>query len=367
MFNQATWQRVWAAKSVKDMRRGFAGGSFLVFLLMMFFGIMGMIAYANDPEAYNNFDKYACKNHLMFYDLCFKNMVGFRLIMHTLLFSDLAFFDLLAPLNNVWHIIVLIAVTGLAASSLDSLQTAIASILSSDIIRFGVSDNTARFLTRLILILINIPAVILSSYRFDVIGLFLVADLVCGTAVLPVFLGLITEDIGIIPAPTELGAFLGIISGIAAVVVNGHIIGFDQAVSSITGEVIASGPFSYFWLTNSSECAVCGTTTMVTFIVVPLVAGFCTLLFSKIDIMIRGNRARKPLFGGPQPGEYGNYHFDKQETMSKHVDDGEEESEEFDADDNTNEEERKVVSDDMEANQSATVEETAQQAQNVTA
>ena len=62
MFNQATWQRVWAAKSVKDMRRGFAGGSFLVFLLMMFFGIMGMIAYANDPEAYDNYEKYACKN-----------------------------------------------------------------------------------------------------------------------------------------------------------------------------------------------------------------------------------------------------------------------------------------------------------------
>jgi SSS family solute:Na+ symporter len=115
-----------------------------------------------------------------------------------LFFTDLAFFDLLAPLSNFWHIIILIAVTGLAASSLDSLQTAIASILSSDIIRFGVSDNAARFLTRLILILINIPAVILSSYRFDVIGLFLVADLVCGTAVLPVFLGLITEDIGII-------------------------------------------------------------------------------------------------------------------------------------------------------------------------
>eukprot|EP00956_Cyclotella_meneghiniana_P021681 scaffold39746_cov74-Cyclotella_meneghiniana.AAC.9 len=262
---------------------------------------------------------------------------------------DLAFFDLLAPLSNAWHIIVLIAVTGLAASSLDSLQTAIASILNSDIIRVGISDNTARFLTRFILVLINIPAVILSSYRFDVIGLFLVADLVCGTAVFPVFLGLITEDIGIIPgeyafveiaktnnslvihllsfiAPTELGAFLGIISGIAAVVINGHIIGFDQAVSPYTGEVIASGPFSYFWLTNSSQCALCGTTTMVTFIVVPLVAGFCTLLFSKIDIAIRGERAREPIFKvTTEPEECNNYHFDKQETVKQEV--------EFDADD----------------------------------
>ena len=61
MFNQGTWQRVWAARSVKDMRRGFMGGSFLVFLLMMFFGIMGMLAYANDPTAYDNFEKYACE------------------------------------------------------------------------------------------------------------------------------------------------------------------------------------------------------------------------------------------------------------------------------------------------------------------
>ena len=81
-----------------------------------------------------------------------------------------------------------------------------------------------------------------------VIGVFLVADLVCATAVLPVFLGLMIKDNGFIAAPTELGAFMGILSGFAAVLVNGKIIGFDRAVNSITGEVIASGPFSYFWL-----------------------------------------------------------------------------------------------------------------------
>jgi hypothetical protein len=237
-------------------------------------------------------------------------------------------------LNTVWHIIVLINVTALAASSIDTLQTAIASILSSDILRFGVSDNVARLLTRVILILVNIPAIILSSKRFDVIGLFLVADLVCGTAVLPVFLGLITEDYGFIPAPTELGAFLGILSGIAAVVVNGIIVGHKEAVSSITGEVIASGPFSYFWLTNSSECAVCGTKTMITFIVVPLVAGFCTLLFSKLDVMIRGDRARKPIFGAVQPKEEIAYHLKVHDD--KPVDDAEIESEEIDPDEEDN-------------------------------
>lgn len=43
LFNQATWQRVWAAESVPVMRRGFFLGSVMVFFLMMFFGVMGMI------------------------------------------------------------------------------------------------------------------------------------------------------------------------------------------------------------------------------------------------------------------------------------------------------------------------------------
>ncbi|KAL3796952.1 hypothetical protein HJC23_000705 [Cyclotella cryptica] len=339
MFNQSTWQRVWAAKSVKDMRRGFVLGSFLVFLLIMFFGIMGMIAYANDPQAYDNYEKYAY----------------------------LAFFSLLEPLSNFWHIVVLIIVTALAASSIDSLQTAIASILSSDILRFGVSDNAARFLTRGVLVLINIPAIILSSYRFDVIGLFLVADLVCGTAVLPVFLGLITEDFGFIPAPTELGAFLGILSGIAAVVVNGQIIGFDQAVSSITGEVIASGPFSYFWLTNSAECAVCGTTTMVTFIVVPLVAGFFTLFFSKLDIMIRGNRAREPIFKIAQTQKSDNYHFDKKEGMEMHVGSIEDEGEEIDPDGGKEQEGCAVASSNVKVDKTDSAEENNAQSVEVAA
>ncbi len=77
------------------------------------------------------------------------------------------------------------------------------------------------------------------------------ADLVCGTAILPVFLGLITEDIGFIPAPTELRAFLGIWSGIGAVLVNGRVIGFTEATS--WGEVIATDPWSYFWLTSAGR------------------------------------------------------------------------------------------------------------------
>jgi len=254
MFNQATWQRVWAAESVPAMRKGFALGSLFVFLLMMFFGIMGMIAYANDPASYDSYEKY----------------------------SYLAFFDLLLPLGNGWHIVVLIFVTALAASSLDSLQNGLNSIFYRDALRAGFN---AHITASVLVVLINVPAIWLASLKFDVLGLFLVADLVCATAVLPTFLGLQETDKlnGLLPAPTELGAFLGILSGMATVLINGQING-------------AHG-FEYFWLDNGAICALCGSATMISFIVTPLVAGFMTYVFTHLDLCIRGKeRARRPVF-----------------------------------------------------------------------
>jgi SSS family solute:Na+ symporter len=253
LFNQGTWQRVWAAEDIPAMRKGFLGGSVLVFFLMMFFGIMGMIAYANDPESYDNYEK----------------------------FAYLAFFDLLEPLGNGWHILVLILVTALAASSIDSLQTGLTSIFSHDLVKFGYYPKQV---TRLLVIAINIPAIYFASEKYDVLTLFLVADLVCATSVFPVFLGLQTTDIGILKAPTELGAFLGCISGVVTVLVNG-------IVNDSEG-----GVFDYFKLENEGICALCGSKTMISFIITPIVSAIMTYVFTFADIAIRGDRARQPIF-----------------------------------------------------------------------
>lgn len=248
---QGTWQRVWAAKTVTDLRVGFFLGSFFVFLLMMIFGVLGMIAYAKDPVSYDTFQKY----------------------------SYLSFFDFISPLAQGWHVLVLFLTTGLCASTVDTLQNAFASFLSADLLRFGSSP---KWIARMIVLLLNIPAIYLSAKRYNVISLFLVADLVCATSVFPVFLGLITSDQNaFLPAPTELGAFLGCIAGVVTVLINGLLLG--------------QGTVNYFWLQNGAICALCGTKTMTTFIVVPAVSAFFTLLCSKLDIMCRGNRARKPI------------------------------------------------------------------------
>jgi SSS family solute:Na+ symporter len=259
------------------MRKGYFLGSILVFFLMMFFGVMGMIAYANDPGSYDSYEKYAY----------------------------LAFFDLLEPLGDGWHILVLIMVTALAASSIDSLENGLTSIFASDIVKIGWNPI---WVSRICMVAVNIPAIYLAGEKYDVLSLFLVADLVCATSVFPVFLGLQTQDHGIFKAPTELGAFLGCISGVVTVLVNGVINDAD------------GGIFDYFWLRNDAMCALCGSKTMISFIVTPSVSFVMTYLFTYLDIMARGERARQPLIP---------FAFDKDDnTMTqeneKDVDEGEE-------------------------------------------
>jgi hypothetical protein len=160
----------------------------------------------------------------------------------------------------------------------------LSSIFSRDLVKFGWHPQS---FVRVFMVLINMPAIYLASEGYNVISLFLAADLVCATAVFPVFCGLQTRDYGIFKAPTELGAFLGCLSGIVTVLVNG-------IINDVEG-----GVFQYFWLPNGGICALCGTATMTSFIVTPLVSLVMTYLFSYLDIVVRGERARRPLITVP--------------------------------------------------------------------
>ena len=76
----------------KDLGVGLLIGGVCIFIVMMFFGAMGMIAYAKDATSYDNFSK----------------------------FAYLSFFDLLEPLSEFSHIVALILVTTFCASSVDT-------------------------------------------------------------------------------------------------------------------------------------------------------------------------------------------------------------------------------------------------------
>lgn len=161
MFNQTNWQRIYACKSDTVVRRSFLG-SFLVIWPMLFIaGLLGILAM--------NF--------------------GFN--------DDRAFFSLIQALElPSWvSIAVLVLVLALVMSSLDSLLNGIASLFTTDLLRIfpEKSTNGILNLTRLITFIAGIPAILIAARGYNVLYLFLLADLVCAGALFPVLFGLYSK------------------------------------------------------------------------------------------------------------------------------------------------------------------------------
>lgn len=114
------------------------------------------------------------------------------------------------------------------------------------------------------------------------------ADLVCATSVFPLLLGLQLKDWKFLTAPTELGAITGCLAGVGAVLVNGY----------VNGER-GWGVFNYFELQNGAMCALCGSKTLITFVITPIVSMVFTYAASWIDVRCRTDKARQPLIHIP--------------------------------------------------------------------
>ena len=77
-------------------------------------------------------------------------------------------------------------------SSLDTLLNGIASVVTTDLARFKpeLKGTTVLSSSRAITVVLIIPAILIASQGYSVLYLFLIADMVCAAAVVPVFWGL---------------------------------------------------------------------------------------------------------------------------------------------------------------------------------
>ncbi len=285
LFNAGQWQRVYAAKSTADLRKGLALGAGLIFFVMWFFGILGVVAAAKYRDDFDNFDK----------------------------FHYLAFFYLAESLDKSWHVLILIFATSLCVSSVDSIQNGLTSVLYRDILNYGLPVNAVR----VVCAALNIGAIFVAVEKIDVLSLFLMVDLVCAIAAPALYLGLIRTDINtFIVAPTEFGALMGIVCGSLAVIVQGAVLELDGAWTDAYGAVFSNkddpyaypplvhrawGAFGNFWLPDGTVVeggglqAFGGKRTMLTFILAIIFSVFGTMFFSWLDVYFRGERARQPL------------------------------------------------------------------------
>lgn len=154
LFHQGYWQRVWAARNGVALGQGAILGGVTTVIVVAVVGGLGILAAMSG--------------------------VGLGE-------PPMPFFALLSEAPSWLKLLALVLAVTLVASSVDTLQNGIASLAVGDgLSRRGLSLNGARWLT----VALMVPVVIIALQGVSVLRLFLIADLLCATAVVPVLLGL---------------------------------------------------------------------------------------------------------------------------------------------------------------------------------
>jgi len=175
LFHQGYWQRIWSAKDDTALRQGAWLGSWTTVLVVGVVGGLGTLAVALGRDLGQ---------------------------------PPLPLFALLKD-GPVWMpaVALLLGIT-LVTSSIDTLQNAVASMVATS--RPGVTLGAARWIT----VLLMVPVIAIALQGLSVLRLFLVADLLCATAVVPLLLGLWQRM-------TRAAALAGALGGLVGAVLPG--------------------------------------------------------------------------------------------------------------------------------------------------
>lgn len=181
IFNQGNWQRVYACKSDRVLRNAFLGAAFLFILPMVTLaGLLGIFA------------------------------VQFGIS------GDTAYFQLLQQLAvPAWFLaIVMVLAVALVMSSMDTLLNGMGSLFTLDLVKLlpRATPSTILKLSRILTVLIGLPAVWIASQGYSVLYIFLIADLVCAGVVFPLLFGLYSRHVSGINA--LVSSVIGIATGV---------------------------------------------------------------------------------------------------------------------------------------------------------
>ena len=207
LFHQGNWQRVYAAKNYETLKKGLIISFLIIVPIVFLMGFIGMVSFSVDPT-----------NR-----------------------PDLGFFTLLLK-EQTELLSLLIIVLGLALtiSTVDTLVNAISSLFVVDgKATFNFDKKTDYLkLSKYFIIAISIVVFIVASKGFDILYLFLLADLFCCAFVLTVFYSFYNKRIN------EKIAYISIIAGLIA--------GFlmfpfpDFSKSLLVGVLVPTEAFSPF-------------------------------------------------------------------------------------------------------------------------
>jgi len=177
LFHQGNWQRVYSAKNFETLKKSLIISFFVIIPIVFYMGFTGMVSFSQNPNVR----------------------------------PDLGFFSLLLKEQSTFiSFIVIILGLALTISTVDTLINAISSLIIVDgkaTFNFKKKTNYSRVSKYLILFL-SLISFIVASKGFDILYLFLLADLFCCSFVLTIFLSFYDRNIN------EKTAYIAILIGL---------------------------------------------------------------------------------------------------------------------------------------------------------
>jgi len=182
LFHQGNWQRVYAAKNFITLKRSLIVSFFIIIPIVFYMGFIGMVAFSIDPN----------------------------------IRPDLGFFSLLLKENSTLLSLILLTLgLTLTISTVDTLINAISSLIVVDgkaVFKFNkkMKIDYLKFSKYLILML-SLISFVIASKGFDILYLFLLADLFCCAFVVTIFYSFFDKRIN--EKIAYFSIIIGLISG----------------------------------------------------------------------------------------------------------------------------------------------------------
>ena len=180
LFHQGNWQRVYAAKNNHILKKSLFFSFLIIIPIVFFMGFTGLVAVSANSDV----------------------------------IPDLAFFSLLLGENLIFlSLIIIILAISLTVSSIDTLINAISSLIIVDGNKIIKLKSNYSIISNYIILFLSIIVFIVASKGLSILYLFLLADLLCCSAVLTIFYGFYTKSINEKNAYTSIliGLFVGLL------------------------------------------------------------------------------------------------------------------------------------------------------------
>lgn len=228
LSDQGIWQRVWAARSVRDIRAAFFLAGLFAGVSVLLFGIAGDVCLTAEAA-----------------------MNGASLFTYAA-----------ARLPVAWVVVLCVLAVACVTSSVDTYQAALVSLIGKDLERFNLSFNWAR----VAMVLLNIPAVLLALYQVPLMSLFMVSNFLCSVLSGPFLLS-------VHPKVTTLGFLAGLLCALLGLLLCGICTAAANHV-----------PFSFSFFAPEDISTV---PYVISFAVIPVIGATATAVISAIQWRIR--------------------------------------------------------------------------------